>query len=165
LQKKYKKALCRFKERVLPNNQNTYESLSCAGCFLSFNNNGKVRRLKKKANSYRLTQAQFLPRDPRFLAAHRGTEISIDFSKFNDTDFSKNSFRSFLADPKKDVVVNRNLNQLTQEETMKHKPKPKRDKFLRHSKPKHRSSNLQKDADNQPTTARKINIKATAKID
>ena len=60
LQKRFKHSRCRFREQLLSNHQNTYESLSCRGCYLNINKQGKVKRLNK-ANP-KLVQAHFLPR-------------------------------------------------------------------------------------------------------
>ena len=111
--------------------------------------------------NFRLVQAQFLPRDPsRLLAAHREGEISIDFSKLNETDFFPDSF----SVPDKNGNINRLAKRLP-EKAEKHNTNPERGEFLRHSKPKHRSSNLQKDTDNKTIIVRKIPIKSAAKID
>ncbi|XP_076806920.1 uncharacterized protein LOC143450318 [Clavelina lepadiformis] len=57
--KKYSVSRCRFREKILENKQNAYESLSCSGCYLNLNKKGKVRRLKNMDPNN--LQTHFLP--------------------------------------------------------------------------------------------------------
>jgi len=85
-QAKYNVKKCRFQERILPNNQNTYESLSCSGCYLNLNKRGRVKRLKK--SNPNMQETHFLPRShsetynrsKRVAFAKRGKTVAIDIA-------------------------------------------------------------------------------------
>uniref|UniRef100_A0A8C4NAZ2 Fibroblast growth factor n=1 Tax=Eptatretus burgeri TaxID=7764 RepID=A0A8C4NAZ2_EPTBU len=51
---------CKFKEELLPNHYNAYESLQHAGFYLSLNRKGRVRNARKVNPTMRVTH--FLPR-------------------------------------------------------------------------------------------------------
>ena len=100
LQKKYRRSRCQFYEKILENKQNTYESLSCNGCYLNINRKGKVKRLRGvKPN---LTQAHFLPLrvenslQVSFLASKRRKVVTVDFGRLNGTDAAPRKLQSLF---------------------------------------------------------------------